>query len=104
MAICPFTGLFLVAIHTYSGQEPRLQFEARVNKTTRIRVLFSDQFAPPTGRARIDFIPDPSALQRFADALEHASASFPTRLVQASGPALHHREQLTSGVTRWKTS
>ncbi len=50
----------------YSGQEPSLQFEARVNKTTRIRVLFSDPFAPPTGRAWIDFIPDPSALQRFA--------------------------------------
>ena len=88
----------------YSGLEPSLQFEARVNKTTRIRALFSDQFAPPTGRPWIDFMPGPDALQRFADALEHASASFPIRVVEASRPALHHRQRLTSGVTRWKTS
>jgi hypothetical protein len=30
----------------YSGLEPSLQFEARVNKTTKIRALFSDQFCP----------------------------------------------------------
>jgi hypothetical protein len=88
----------------YSGLEPSLQFEARVKKTTRIRALFSDQFAPPTGRPFIDFTPGPNALQRFADALEHASAALPIRVVEASGPALHYREQLTSGVTRWKTS
>jgi hypothetical protein len=87
----------------YSGLEPSLQFEARVNKTTKIRALFTDQFAPPTGRPWIDFIPGPTALQRFADALEHTSASFPIRVVEASGPALHYRGQLTSGATRWKT-
>jgi hypothetical protein len=91
-------------IDVYSGLEPSLQFEARVNKTTTIRALFSDQFAPPTGRPWIDFTPGPNALQRFANALEHASVSFPIRVVEASGPALNYRELLTSGVTRWKTS
>jgi hypothetical protein len=61
----------------YSGLETSLMFEARANKTTGIRARFSDQFAPPTGRPWIDFLPAPSALQRFADALEHASAAFP---------------------------
>src|SRR5260370_25625077 len=59
----------------YSGLEPSLQFEARVKKTTRIRALFSDQFAPPTGRPCIDFMPDPDALPGFAAVLEHASPS-----------------------------
>jgi len=53
--------------------------------------LFSDQFAPPTGRSWIDFTPGADALSRLADALEAASASFPVRVVQPDWPALFYR-------------
>src|SRR5258708_3914951 len=60
-----------------SGLRPRRRVEAGVNKTHRPRALLSAQSAPPPGQPLIVFIPRPPALPRFADALEHASASFP---------------------------
>jgi hypothetical protein len=89
----------------YSGVEPNLQFDVReIGSLVRIRALFSQEFAPPSGESWIDFTLGADSLRRFADTLEGALASFPIRVVEPNGPATFYQRQLTLGVSRWRPS